>query len=71
VFRVRDRHPSDGEIEQYALGILPGADIASFEQHVLICEDCQNRVAAMDADVQAMQAAAKTFRAEEESSGAT
>jgi hypothetical protein len=43
VFRVRDkqdRHPGDAEIEQYSLGILPGEGIASFEQHVLICEDC-------------------------------
>jgi anti-sigma factor ChrR (cupin superfamily) len=58
-------HPDDRQIEEYALGILPAEAIPEFEQHLLICHDCQDRVAEMDAEVQGMQAAARELRAQE------
>jgi anti-sigma factor ChrR (cupin superfamily) len=58
-------HPEDAQIEQYALGVLPTGAIPAFEQHLLICHDCQDRVAEMDAEVQGMQAAAREIRAQE------
>jgi anti-sigma factor ChrR (cupin superfamily) len=58
-------HPDDAQIEQYALGVLSEASKPAFEQHVLTCHDCQDRVAEMDADVQGMEAAARELRAQE------
>jgi anti-sigma factor ChrR (cupin superfamily) len=59
------RHPDDEQVEQYSLGVLPAGAIPEFEQHILICHDCQDRVARMDAEIQGMQAAAREFRAQE------
>jgi anti-sigma factor RsiW len=58
-------HPDDGQIEKYALGILSAEETRGFEQHLLICHDCQDRVAEMDAELQGMQAAARELRAQE------
>ena len=60
-----DRHPDAEQVELYSLGVLAPEAIPVFEQHVLICSDCQDRVAEMDADVQGMQAAARDLRAQE------
>jgi hypothetical protein len=61
------RHPDEGLIEQYSLGVLAAEAIPAFEQHVLVCHDCQDRVAEMDAQVQGMVAAAREERAQEAS----
>jgi len=58
-------HPEDSEIEQYSLGVLAAEDIPGFEQHLLICHECQDRVAQMDAEIQGMQAAARELRAKQ------
>ena len=58
-------HPDDERIEEYSLGVLPVERVAGFEQHVLICRECQQRVAEMDAYVRGMQAAARKLREEE------
>ena len=50
-------------MELYSLGMLAPETIPLFEQHMLICPSCQDRVAEMDAGVQGMQAAARQFRA--------
>ena len=60
-----EHHPDDEVIENYALGIIPAEDIAAFEQHLLICAGCQDRMAEMDANVQAMQAEAREIRIKE------
>ena len=52
-------------MEAYALGILPGGVVAGFEQHILVCAECQDKMAEMDAAVQAMQAEARAIRLEE------
>ena len=59
------RHPDDEQIELFSLGILAGEAIPVFEQHVLICPACQDRVAEMDAGIQGMQAEARQVRADE------
>jgi hypothetical protein len=58
----QERHPDDEEIERHSLGVLPAESNAAFEQHVLICHKCQDRVAEMDADVQGMKEEAREFR---------
>ena len=59
------RHPDDDQMEEYSLGLLSPTEIPGFEQHVMGCPNCQDRVAEMDAHVQGMQAAAKELRAQE------
>lgn len=61
----RRRHLDDEQVEQYALGGLAQEAIPAFEQHLLICHTCQDRVAYMDASVEAMQAEARQIRVEE------
>lgn len=56
------QHPDDSQIELYSLGVLEDGSIQYFEQHLLMCHECQDRVAEMDADVQGMQAAAREIR---------
>lgn len=63
------RHPDDEELEQYALGTLAADAIPGFEQHLLICHACQDRMAEMDAYVQGMRAAARALRAGQKSGG--
>lgn len=58
------RHPDDEQVEQYALGVLAVEAIPEFEQHLLTCHDCQDRVAEIDARVQALQAEARQVRVE-------
>ena len=43
-----DRHCRDGFWEQYALGMLSHEDCQSLEEHLLICESCQGRLARED-----------------------
>jgi anti-sigma factor RsiW len=59
------RHLDDEQMEQYALGELAPEAIPAFEQHLLICYACQDRMAEMDAGVEAMQAEARLVRAHE------
>ena len=58
-------HPDDEELERYSLGMLSPEAIPTFEQHVLICHVCQDRVAEMDASVQGMQAEGRQVRVQE------
>lgn len=44
-----DRHPSDETVEQYSLGRLDGQKLDGFEEHLLICPTCQDRLARDDA----------------------
>jgi anti-sigma factor ChrR (cupin superfamily) len=59
------RHPDEEQLEQYSLGMLSPEAIPTFEQHVLICHVCQDRVAEMDASIQGMQAEARQVRVQE------
>ena len=68
---VLNRHLCDDDLELYAFGRLPEDAIPAFEQHLLICASCQDRMAETDADVQAMQAAAREIRLEAEAQSKT
>lgn len=56
-----DLHPSDQALEQYALGRLPEDELASLEEHLLICPGCQDRLAETDAFIRATRQAAHNF----------
>jgi hypothetical protein len=42
--RAAYAHLSEEVLENYAFGRLPQADLANFEEHILICTDCQKRL---------------------------
>ena len=52
-----EQHPSDDEIELYALGRLAEARVSTLEEHLLICEPCRARLEEMDEYVAAMRQA--------------
>ena len=58
-------HPDNSTIEAYSLGKIPEAELAELEEHLLICESCQQRVTECDAYVRSMRQASTRIRAEE------
>jgi hypothetical protein len=50
-------HPNEEILEEYALHGLPEALTAQVEEHLLLCESCQNAVAGTDSFVAAMKIA--------------
>ena len=58
-----DRHMDEEEIERYSMGAMPEEAIAPFEEHLLICEPCQLRLAQSDAYVGTMRQASARLRA--------
>jgi hypothetical protein len=57
-------HLDDEELERYSMGAMPEAAIAPFEEHLLVCEPCQLRLAQTDAYVGAMRQASARLRTE-------
>jgi hypothetical protein len=55
-------HPEEERIEAYSRGVLPDEEAARLEEHLLICELCQGRLAESDAYVSAIRAAAADMR---------
>ncbi|HXG32704.1 MAG TPA: hypothetical protein VNJ11_05020 [Bryobacteraceae bacterium] len=53
-----ENHIEDDELELYALGRLCESRVVAVEEHVLICESCQDRLAETEAYVEAVRAAA-------------
>lgn len=51
-------HPSHEVLEEYVFRRLPEAHAAQIEEHLLICEGCQQAVLQLDAFVSTMKAAA-------------
>lgn len=47
-------HFAEEAVESYAFGRLPLDELASFEEHLLHCEHCQQRLEAEDNFVEAM-----------------
>jgi anti-sigma factor RsiW len=45
----------DDTIERYAMGRLAKTSLARFEEHLLLCEECQDRVFEMDAYLAALR----------------
>jgi len=58
VRRFPNGHPDEELLEGYAMGTLRGAGLARLEEHLLICEECQDRLREVDAFVSAIREAA-------------
>jgi len=54
-------HPADEVFESYAFGRLSGRETADLEEHVLICEMCQSKLAQTDDYVRLMKAATLAY----------
>ncbi len=52
-------HPDENVLEMYCMEKLEGLQLESFEEHLLICEECQDRVTEVDRFLIAMKAALK------------
>ena len=61
-----DHCPADPKevAEAYVMENLPEADLAAFEEHLLICPGCRAAVEDADQYVEAMREAARRLRAE-------
>jgi hypothetical protein len=57
-----NRHLDEEEIEKYSLGDVTEEESSRFEEHLLICESCQNRVTESDSYISAMRGAARISR---------
>src|SRR5438045_3489064 len=51
-------HPSEDLLELFVLGRLKNDDLASLEEHLLLCNECQESVEEIDAFVYATRRAA-------------
>jgi hypothetical protein len=56
-----DRHPDDDAFENYAFDRLSANDLAAFEEHLLICENCQRRLERTDEYIRLMKAATAAY----------
>ena len=52
----------DAQAERYSMGAIPEEDLAGVEEHLLICEACQQRVADSDDYVHCLRSAARKLR---------
>ena len=43
-----DRHATDETLERYSMNCLPEPELAEFEEHLLVCGSCQDRLARED-----------------------
>jgi hypothetical protein len=53
-----DRHPDDEALESHVLGQARGAKLARIEEHLLVCAECQERLADLEVFTGAMREAA-------------
>jgi uncharacterized protein YlaI len=51
-----DRHIDDDALERYVLDLLSEGDAAPIDHHLLVCQECQDRLAQVNQRVQAMRA---------------
>ena len=50
------KHVDAEALEQYAMGTLPEAEMACVEEHLLVCPDCQDELADVDAYLRLIRA---------------
>ena len=62
---IKGTHLTDDALELYSLQRLPESELDSFEEHLLICPACQDRLAESDSYVHTMQQALSRLQAEE------
>ena len=58
-------HNSDYSTERFSMGKLQGPELAEFEQHLLLCDECQAAVRAIDRFPSAFGSAAEHLRQRE------
>ncbi|MGH9631651.1 MAG: anti-sigma factor family protein [Bryobacteraceae bacterium] len=51
-------HASEETLESYSLGRLPEPEIEAFEEHLLVCHSCQDRLEEVESFIHATKAAA-------------
>ncbi len=66
MLRESDSHVSEDQLERYSAGNLPETAVARVEEHVLICETCQDKLAFADAWVGSVRRAGAQLRREPE-----
>jgi hypothetical protein len=54
-----DGHVPDELLERYSLGVVPEAEAADLEEHLLLCECCQDRLRETDVFIEAMRGAVR------------
>jgi hypothetical protein len=57
-----NRHVTDEVVEEYSMGRLAGLEMEEFEEHLLICTQCQDRLAFTDRFVGGIRSAALELR---------
>ncbi len=55
--RFLNGHPDEELLEGYSMGTLHGTGLARLEEHMLICEECQDRLRDVDSFVSAIREA--------------
>ena len=61
---MANTHPSVETIERFVMKRLPEAELAPFEEHLLLCPKCQDMVAEADQDVLRLKAATRRLEHE-------
>jgi len=56
-----NRHADDDLLERYSMGRLAGPELEKFEEHLLICPQCQDNLDSADAYVGGIRSAAAEF----------
>jgi predicted nucleotide-binding protein len=59
---IRSDHPDHDAVERYAMNHLSADQQQSFEEHLLVCQSCQLRLAEYDAYITTTRAALRTFK---------
>ena len=59
-------HLDEARLEQYSMGTLPEEAQAAFEEHLLACGECQDRLLETDAYINAVRAVSPRLRSEHE-----
>src|SRR5579872_4003995 len=55
-------HLNEEDVEAFSLGLVSEKEAARMDEHLLLCEACQNRITESDAYVATMQRAASILR---------
>ncbi len=58
------RHPTEDEFEEYVFDRLPEDEVNVFEEHLLICEECQHALSRATEYIQVMKAASAAYVAD-------
>jgi hypothetical protein len=65
MYKLAQAHPSEEVLEEYALGRLGGPKLEQFEEHLLVCAQCQDGLAETDEFIVDMKQAAGRLQQED------